>query len=122
MAVAAAETGVKEFISSVSPDASWLLENIQSPPLDKILSHYLPTLPSRKNDCTTVPALPKGWRKILLAAVEARNRIVHGRIVELDQDQIATTLDTVLEFLYFLDQHAGYSWASEHRFVHDNLT
>lgn len=112
---------MKEFISSIAPDTSWLLENIPSPPLDKILKRYLPPLPSRADACERVPDLPKDWRRTLKGAVESRHKIVHGRLVDLDQDQLERTLDVVLELLYFLDQHAGYAWASERRSLSDEL-
>jgi hypothetical protein len=41
LAVAAAEVGVKEFASRDRPSEAWLLQEIQSPPLDRILWDYL---------------------------------------------------------------------------------
>lgn len=121
MAVAAAESGVKEFISSVAPDTSWLLENLSSPPLDRILRDYLPTLASKAAGFARVPSLSKSWQTTLQRAIAARNRIVHGRAVALDEIQLDATLSPVLEFLYFLDQHAGHSWATEPRGRTDDL-
>jgi len=36
--VAAIETAIKHYVAAAVPDASWLIENIQSPPLVKLLS------------------------------------------------------------------------------------
>ncbi|MDI7278258.1 MAG: hypothetical protein QME94_19950, partial [Anaerolineae bacterium] len=41
IAVAAAETGVKEFIANLVPQARWLATELPSPPLRKILKDYL---------------------------------------------------------------------------------
>jgi hypothetical protein len=111
MAVAAAESGAKEFISTVAPDTSWLLENLPSPPLDKILKSYLPHLPSRSGDCQTVSQLPTDCFATLRRAVEVRNKIVHRRSVNIDQAALEGTLRAVVELLYFLDYHLGYGWA-----------
>ena len=111
MAVAAVETGAKEFVARAAPDAAWLVENLQSPPLHKILADYLPTLPSRCGQADFVPPIPESWRMVLKRGVEDRNKVVHGRDIELDADMIERLLATSLDLLYFLDYHSGYGWA-----------
>jgi hypothetical protein len=111
IAVAAAETGIKEYVANVAPDAAWLMENLQSPPLTKILTEYLPTLPSRRDDTVLVPAVPSEWRSTLYRAVEARNKVVHGRVVKLDREQVEVILQTTFDLLCFLDYHCGQDWA-----------
>jgi hypothetical protein len=44
LAVAAVEVGFKEFVIDLVPEARWLTLNVQSPPLPRLLSHYLPEL------------------------------------------------------------------------------
>src|SRR2546422_3448400 len=46
MAVAAAETAMKELVVTLAPETRWLMENIPSPPLDKIIREYLEQLPA----------------------------------------------------------------------------
>jgi hypothetical protein len=113
MGVAAAETAVKEFIRNAAPATSWLIENLQSPPLDKLLRDYLPTFPSKADGFQTVPTVSKETRSALHVAVEERNKVVHGRVVDLDREHIESTLGSIIEMLYFLDYHAGYNWAKD---------
>lgn len=44
MMTSALETGIKTHISKLSPDTEWLLENLPSPPIDKIFKNYIPLL------------------------------------------------------------------------------
>ena len=111
MGIAAIETGVKEFITQVAPQTAWLLRNVPSPPLHKILRDYLPTLTSAAAGYVKVPPLPKEWRGTFHDAVELRNNIVHGRTVGADDQLIENLLRTAYEFLYFLDYHGGHEWA-----------
>jgi hypothetical protein len=111
MGVAAVETSVKEFITQVEPQTAWLLQNMQSPPLHKILKDYLPTLKSAAAGYEKVPSLPKEWRSTFNNAVELRNKIVHGRSVGADDKLIEDLLRTAYELLYFLDYHGGHEWA-----------
>jgi hypothetical protein len=43
--VAAAEVGFKKLVGSLVPQAQWLVDNVQTPALSKMLSKFLPTLP-----------------------------------------------------------------------------
>src|SRR5205085_9911444 len=79
MGVAAAETAVKAFIINAAPATSWLIETLQSPPLEKLIRDYLPTLPSKAVGFQTVPPIKKEMRSALKTAVEERNKVVHGR-------------------------------------------
>jgi hypothetical protein len=38
--IAAAESGFKEFVGKLLPQANWLIQNIQSPPLVKMLVEF----------------------------------------------------------------------------------
>jgi len=109
--VAAVETGTKEFICQVAPDTSWLVEHLQSPPLDRLLRDYVPTLPSKASGQTMVSSIPQAWRRALARAVETRNKIVHGRQAHLDDGEIHETLSFALQLLYLLDYHLGCDWA-----------
>jgi hypothetical protein len=113
MGVAAAETGVKEFIGRVAPETAWLVEELPSPPLYKILKDYLPMLKSTARGFETVPLIEAAWIRALQLAVEKRNMVVHGRKLELDRGWIEATLRIVCNLLYFLDYHAGNEWAQD---------
>lgn len=55
MGIAAAEIGTKQLIAALVPDATWLAENLPSPPLVRMLSEYLPLLPLLNRDPRLVP-------------------------------------------------------------------
>jgi hypothetical protein len=48
MGVAAAEVGFKGLVSTLVPGASWLVSNIPTPPLERMIKEYLPTLPVKE--------------------------------------------------------------------------
>lgn len=95
-------------IVDLAPVTRWLREELPSPPLVRMMTHYLPQLEIR----AAVPKdnrCPKQFRKRLQAAVEARNRVVHrGKQPELS---LYTALRSVREFLYLLDYYGGHEWA-----------
>jgi hypothetical protein len=45
--VSAAEVALRRLIGTLIPEATWLVEEIQTPPVGKILRKFLPTLPVR---------------------------------------------------------------------------
>ena len=47
MAVAAAEAGYKQAVAALVPAAAWLMREIPSPPLVKLLQQHLPQMPAR---------------------------------------------------------------------------
>lgn len=107
--VSAAEVGLKRLIVDLAPVTRWLMEELPSPPLVRMMTHYLPELEIR----APVPRedrCPGQLRKRLQAAVEARNRVVHrGEQPELS---LYAALRSVREFLYLLDYYGGHEWAA----------
>jgi hypothetical protein len=90
-----------------------LIENLPSPPLEKLLKGYIPTFPSKADGFEAVPSVPSEMYKAIKEAVEERNKVVHGRSVDLDRQHIEAMLICVLDLLYFLDYHAGHGWAKD---------
>ena len=70
--VAAAEVGFKKLVGSLVPQAEWLVDQVQTPALSKMLSKFLPTLPvkARFTDKSIRP--PKALLNQLDKAVERR--------------------------------------------------
>jgi hypothetical protein len=68
--IAALEVGVKECISDLVPNAEWLATNVPSPPVVKMLTDYLPTLPVRASFPVGVVPPPPGrpWDSTRLVA------------------------------------------------------
>lgn len=110
--VAAAETGMKHLIAKLVPNSAWLIQNIPSPPLVKLLEEYLTELPTKvKTVNKALPKLPKSLLSSVTKAVLLRNEIVHGKNVNLDLDLAKEMLKTIRDVLYILDLYAGHIWA-----------
>ena len=114
LAVAAAEVGFKQFASKVLPDAAWILESVQSPPLVKMLTQLFPwskvKLQINGKDLTPPDSVTTELEK----AVLLRNGIVHGRAENLNSTTVDTVLTAVRDLLYFLDVAQGRRWALYH--------
>jgi hypothetical protein len=111
ISIAAVETGFKQLVADLVPDATWLVETVPSPPVMKMLKDYLPLLPVRaKIDGQTHPP-PKYVRTLLTRAVEERNLVSHLGSGELDPKTLQKTLDAIEDTLYLLDYYAGQMWA-----------
>lgn len=106
--VSAAEVGMKYLIAALVPQVQGLVEELPSPPLDKMMAHVLPDLPI-KADVDPKRRSPKHLRVKMKAAVEARNRVVHrGATPDVF---LRDTLGSIREFLYLLDYYNGHVWA-----------
>lgn len=108
---AALETATKMHISHIAPDTSWLMEEVASPPIFKILRDYIPKLHTSKGRnmdfWNEIKPLIKKSQKL----VEIRNKVAHtGRIPD-DAGQIQDHLGVVADLLYILDVLAGHEWA-----------
>lgn len=109
IAVAALENAVKETISCLAPDATWLVRNLPSPPIERLLIDYLPKLPIKREHI----ALGETMVGLVKDAVSARNRLVHvGSTVEYDF--VRRVVDGFGHILYLLDAYCGHSWAVEY--------
>lgn len=111
--VAALETGLKQFIGSQLPQTDWILRNLASPPLHKIVRDLLPKIPSQAKGHTTVPAVGGAAVRAVREAVERRNSLVHVGQVEIDREWLTALFQVARRLLYQLDYHAGHEWASE---------
>lgn len=117
LAVAAAEIGVKVFAASSSTSASeaWLLQELQSPPLGKLIRAYVPrftnerTIERQKDNGKQ--AVPAALRRTLDDAVEVRNKLVHRGEPPPAEEVVAEILAAVNDLLYLLDWFQGHAWA-----------
>lgn len=109
--VAAVETGLKQFIANQLPQTEWLLRNLPSPPLYKLLKDLLPTVPSKAKGHSTVPHLDKSIIRAVKEAVEKRNSLVHVGTAEIGQEWLASVFREARRLLYELDYHTGNEWA-----------
>jgi len=110
---AAVELGCKEFIQEVVPMASWLAVEAPSPPIDKILKSYIPTLPSRSQRGGKA-AIPDEHRKLVQKAMIARNKLAHRGELSLFAGELENVLRAINDLLWLLNYHAGYEWALQY--------
>jgi hypothetical protein len=121
--VAAAEVGFKHSVAELAPHAAWLMEEIPSPPLQKMMSTYLPLLLEGRDEIL-VKRLPKSIIKLVDEANQKRNIVVHKsptgqrRYRELhawfDQSSLDSVLLAVCDLLWLLDYYRGYPWALDY--------
>jgi hypothetical protein len=113
--VAAAEVGLKRLIATLVPGTDWLMEEIQTPPVGKILRHFLPTLPIRAKRTDGGPILPptKLIRQIE-KAVGYRNKVVHVGAPPPSRQELALTLRAISDLLWLCDVYMGEHWAMKH--------
>jgi hypothetical protein len=112
VSLAAVEVGIKEVISALIPEASWLVENIPSPPLERLVTDFLPTLPVRGHLPGTSRVDPK---KELLdelkKAVRLRNELIHTGRSSPDGAWLDDWLALGSSLLYAFDSYSGKAWA-----------
>jgi hypothetical protein len=112
--VAAAEVGFKKLVGSLVPQAQWLVDEVQTPSLSKMLSRYLPTLPVKARFEGKSIRPPKALLRKLNDAVERRNKLVHAGESPPKPDELAEMLEAVNDFLWICDLYQGHVWAAKH--------
>lgn len=121
LGIAALEVRLKELIADLVPGAAWLVENLPSPPVDKMLREYLPALPARAMFDGDVLPPPNHVLEAIRKAITRRNRAAHIAPAAFRPFEVDEILDEVQDVLYLLDFYAGYRWAREHvspQFLH----
>lgn len=113
MAVAAAEIGVKRVIADAVPDAEWLVENVASPPVVKLLKEYVPSLPGIKERHAKVP-VPDSIIETLNKGVTRRNTASHLGEKSISLEFTDRVLEAVNDLLRLLDFYQGADWALNH--------
>lgn len=111
VAIAAIETGLKQFIANQLPQTEWHLRNLASPPLHRLLRDLLPTVPSKAKGHRTMPALDSSIVRVVKDAVEKRNPLVHIGEAEVEEEWLTALFRAARRLLYELDYHSGYEWA-----------
>ena len=107
LAVSAAEVAVKSTVIATMPKTAWLVENLPSPPLVKILSEYFPVL-FEKGESFYDSNNKEGLLKTMEAAVFLRNQMVHKGTAPPSRDKVREILHGVQELLWICDYYSGY--------------
>jgi hypothetical protein len=114
--IAALEVGVKQFAAARAPDADWLLKETQTPPVVKMLVHFLPQLAPREADGERFERPDKATMRTIAEGVELRNEIAHrGLKADPPRKQVEAILATVRDLLWQFDAATGLQWAERHR-------
>jgi hypothetical protein len=110
LAVTALEAGLKSYITAILPNADIILENVQSPPVEKMANDLLPTLHKALGIESNFFPLKPSDRDFLRKMIFQRNQIVHGA---KRTAKVAPFIDFVRRVLYQLDALQGQIWADE---------
>lgn len=114
IAVSAAETGIKQCITSLQPETKWLIENSASPNILKLFREYIPTL-SLKVDSDFDLVIPtESILKPLQKSIQMRNIISHGGQCKVKVEQLKIAFDTIKNLLWVIDFFMGNKWAIRH--------
>jgi hypothetical protein len=111
IAATAVETGVKDHIGRLRPHTQWILGNLPSPPVHKLLGKYIPEMHASVDSVSNWKHLEGLWTRCQ-KLTEARNGTTHkGALVSIDE--LEAHLETAADVLYVLDVLAGHSWARQ---------
>jgi hypothetical protein len=110
--VTAAEVGLKRLIATLVPETDWLMQEIQTPPIGKILRKFLLTLPLKARRWDGRPiAPPKQFIGLIEKAVEHRNKVVHTGAPPPRREELAKMLRAIGDLLWYYDVYQGKYWA-----------
>ena len=111
MLVSALESAIKSYISDRLPGSQWLLAEVPSPPVPKMLRQFVPTLqPARAINLSQWSGL-KPILKSVTDLTEQRNRLTHRGIMEVSTNELVSFKEDVSDVLYILDYLRGEDWA-----------
>jgi hypothetical protein len=108
--IAALETGIKDLIIGLIPETEWLIRNLQSPPVHRMLGEYLPLLRA-KNQRVLCPS-PEMVEEVQ-KWIGIRNELSHGKAADINVEKLTKFLLLVSDLLYAVDYARGFDWALE---------
>jgi cold shock CspA family protein len=112
--VSAVEVATKECIAALAPHAEWLVREVQTPPVEKMLREYVPTLPAR-NTLHGDVRFPSETLEELKKAVGWRNEVAHGGTLPVRWDRLEAFLEfTARDLIWLLTYYSGADWAFEY--------
>lgn len=112
--VAAAEVGFKKLVASLVPQAQWLVDEVQTPSLVKMLNKFLPTLPLKARVRGKSIRPPRQLLRSLEEAVKCRNDLVHAGKAPPSRKDLDNMLRAVNDLLWICDLYGGQLWALKH--------
>lgn len=109
--LAAAEVGFKHCLSTLVPHTQWIIENVPSPPLIKMIQEYLPKLPTKYNFNGKALSPPDEVIDDLKKGVQIRNKLVHTGNATVRYEFLEKLLLSIKDILWMLDYYCGFEWA-----------
>jgi hypothetical protein len=114
LAATAIETGVKMHAAKLVPDAGWLLSEMPSPPIHKMLRSYLPHLHATRGTGLADWAKLKPLFNHAQKLAEYRNDLTHaGQLPPEVLADLPELINSISDLLYVLDVLEGNQWAME---------
>lgn len=110
LAMTAVEVHTKQFIAEVAPNTAWLLENLPSPPMVKLLTDFVPTLTVPQPIDGRVLPPPTFLVNDLMAGAQVRNAVVH-RGQEVSWQVLERVVSAAQDVIWLLDHYRGVEWA-----------
>lgn len=108
---AALETAIKMHISGIVPETKWLMQEMPSPPMFKVLRDYIPIIHrSCGKDLVFWENVKPSITKVQ-KLIEVRNTVAHTGIIPEGVGPIENYIELVSDFLYLLDVLDGHEWA-----------
>jgi hypothetical protein len=107
----ALEVGTKQLISSLTPDNEWLLREVASPPVEKLLRNYLPQLPRKAFVNDPLETFSAEFLNQIKKVVTLRNELAHRGTATIRTDWLDEWLKQCKDLLYLFDFYNGHSWA-----------
>jgi hypothetical protein len=111
LAIAAAEVGFKQCVSVLVPEAGWLVEEVQSPPLYKMLTEYLPHPPVKLGLTGKTLVPPEDLLHEIKTGIKLRNQVAHQGNASVTSEKLDRILKAVSDLLWILDFYQGHKWA-----------
>lgn len=112
--MAALEVAIKSLVAVTIPDARWLVMNVPTPPLVRLLVDYLPTLPVRNTFAGKVKPPPASLLDEIRKGITIRNELAHVGQPPPDYDTLEKVLLAARDCLWLVDYYSGHAWAAEH--------
>ncbi|NDY73443.1 hypothetical protein DO021_17550 [Desulfobacter hydrogenophilus] len=114
LAISSLEIGVKECIHRLIPDSEWLVKNLPTPPIIRILKDYFPLLPCKNTFLGKVHPPPKKLLDTIKKGISIRNELTHKGTGTPKTETLDEVLDAVYEILWLCDFYCGFEWAKNH--------
>ncbi len=118
MTVSALECGIKEYIASVAPDTSPLLDKIASPPVLTLLQEVVPEL-TIPLDMKYFPMIREDF-ELARKWVLLRNQTAHGVRTNIDVRDLGNFQAFTRRLLYKLDAQRNLGWAVKFAEMNDD--